>query len=144
MAQHHDFAILCFSEDPDSVRFKTFTELRGFGVLSFDASIPEITAAIGAVKNGLAVVPMHNGAKLVNQKTASNDHNETESMSLTPREDQVLKLLAGGLLNKEIAAMLGISENTVKYHITSIFGKLGVSNRTEAVLAGIRLGFLEL
>src|SRR2546421_277118 len=59
---------------------------------------------------------------------------------LTPREMEVLEMLAEALANKMIARRLGISEHTVKFHIASIFGKLGASTRTEAVTIGIRQG----
>jgi DNA-binding NarL/FixJ family response regulator len=63
---------------------------------------------------------------------------------LTPRETQVLMLLADGLSNKAIAARLGVSDETVKFHLTSIFGKLGASNRTDAVRQAIRRGLVPL
>jgi DNA-binding NarL/FixJ family response regulator len=61
---------------------------------------------------------------------------------LTPREHQVLELLAEGLPNKMIAARLGISDQTAKFHVASICGKLGASNRTEAVRIALRRGLL--
>jgi ATP/maltotriose-dependent transcriptional regulator MalT len=64
--------------------------------------------------------------------------------SLTTREHDVLALVADGLSNREIAHALAISEHTVKFHLASIFGKLGVSTRTEAVQRGVRLGVLEI
>jgi ATP/maltotriose-dependent transcriptional regulator MalT len=63
---------------------------------------------------------------------------------LTPRERDVLVLVADGLPNRDIAAALAISEHTVKFHLASIFGKLGVSTRTEAVQRGLRLGVIEI
>ena len=64
--------------------------------------------------------------------------------ALTVREHDVLALVADGLPNREIARSLGISEHTVKFHLASIFGKLGVSTRTEAVQRGLRLGVIEI
>lgn len=64
--------------------------------------------------------------------------------SLTVREHDVLALVADGLPNREIASALGISEHTVKFHLASIFGKLAVSTRTEAVQRGLRLGVIEI
>jgi RNA polymerase sigma factor (sigma-70 family) len=61
---------------------------------------------------------------------------------LTYRERQVLKLLAEGQTNKEISAMTGISESTVKTHVASIIEKLGVKSRTEAALIAEKRGFL--
>ena len=64
--------------------------------------------------------------------------------ALTAREHDVLALLADGLSNRDIAARLDISEHTVKFHLASIFGKLGASTRTEAVQRGLRLGVIEI
>lgn len=64
--------------------------------------------------------------------------------ALTVREHEVLSLVADGLPNREIAGALGISEHTVKFHLASIFGKLAVSTRTEAVQRGLRLGVIAI
>ena len=63
---------------------------------------------------------------------------------LTPREIQVLELLAEGLPNKAIAARLGISDQTVKFHVASIYGKLNAVNRTDAVRRAVRRGLISL
>ena len=63
---------------------------------------------------------------------------------LTPRELDVLELLAQGLPNKAIAASLGISDQTVKFHVATICGKLGASNRTDAARRALRLGLIPL
>ena len=67
-----------------------------------------------------------------------------EGVALTPRELDVLRLVAQGLGNKEIAAELVLSTHTVKYHLASVLAKLGVRSRTEAVSRGIRTGLLPL
>ena len=64
--------------------------------------------------------------------------------SLTTREQDVLALVADGRSNREVAHQLAISEHTVKFHLASIFGKLGVSTRTEAVQKGVRLGVIQI
>jgi DNA-binding CsgD family transcriptional regulator len=64
--------------------------------------------------------------------------------SLTPREFEVLRLVAEGLHNRDIAVRLGVTEHTVKFHLGAIFGKLGASTRTEAVQKGLRLGVIEI
>jgi DNA-binding NarL/FixJ family response regulator len=64
--------------------------------------------------------------------------------TLTARESAVLDLLAQGLSNKAIAARLGISDQTVKFHVSSIAGKLGASNRTDAVRRAVRRGLVAL
>lgn len=63
---------------------------------------------------------------------------------LTKREIEVLQLLAEGLPNKSIADRLGISDQTVKFHVASIFSKLGASNRTEAVRLGLKRGMIDV
>jgi DNA-binding NarL/FixJ family response regulator len=64
--------------------------------------------------------------------------------TLTAREVQVLSLVSDGLPNKAIAARLGVSDETVKFHLTSIFGKLGAANRTDAVRRALRRGLVPL
>jgi DNA-binding NarL/FixJ family response regulator len=72
-------------------------------------------------------------------------HEETIPVeTLTARETQVLELLAEGLSNKAIAGRLGISDQTVKFHVASIGGKLGAANRTEAVRLAVRRGLIAL
>ena len=66
------------------------------------------------------------------------------SEEITSRESEVLRMLAEGLVNKDIATRLGISEHTIKFHISSILDKLGASTRTEAVTLGIRLGLIPI
>jgi NarL family two-component system response regulator YdfI len=68
----------------------------------------------------------------------------TRPDELTPREIEVLRMLAEGLGNREMASRLGISDHTVKFHISSILDKLGASTRTEAVTMGIRMGIILL
>ena len=63
---------------------------------------------------------------------------------LTPREREVLEWLAEGLTNRAIAARLGISDHTVKFHVASIYGKLGVSTRAEAIRRGLRRGLITI
>ena len=69
---------------------------------------------------------------------------EVKLEDLTDRELQVLQRLAEGLANKQISVLLGISEHTVKFHVSSIFSKLGVANRTEAVRLGLQKGLVSL
>lgn len=104
-----------------------------------------IVAAVGAAAAGLAVLT----PSLVNSLHAGSfapadlRHDSTAD-TLTPREVEVLGMLAEGAGNKAIAYHLGISEHTVKFHVASIFAKLGVSSRTEAVTAGLRRGLIML
>jgi DNA-binding NarL/FixJ family response regulator len=72
------------------------------------------------------------------------DDEETFDEPLTPREIDVLERLAEGLSNKAIAARLGISDQTVKFHVASIYAKLGAANRADAVRRALRRGLLSL
>src|SRR5262252_4959667 len=85
---------------------------------------------------------------VANREMASADRGGGDSFAveeaLTPREVQVLELLAEGLANKAIAERLGISDQTVKFHVASISGKLGAVNRTDAVRRAVRRGLITL
>lgn len=107
-----------------------------WGVLPSDASAEELTAAVHALSQGLIV-----GTSTLLFES------ESEPLShgpLTDRESEVLGLLSKGLANKQIAVTLGISEHTVKFHVSSIYTKLNVTNRTEAVREGLRGGWIAL
>ncbi len=115
-------------------------------VLPRNSSATEIIAAIEAVAAGLFVFHPAD----VDAVPAARPR-EPESAGapgaglvepLTPREIEVLRRLAEGLGNKEIAARLNISEHTAKFHVASIMGKLGATSRTEAVTLGIRHGLV--
>ena len=126
---------------------------RPLGWLSLDAPPAEIAAAIRALHAGLTVLdPVYfshtytHGHSLpdgsASLSSVAEDIHGFDFEPLTPRETDVLELLAQGLANKEIARRLIISEHTVKYHISSIYSKFGVNNRTEAVRQGIRAGLV--
>jgi DNA-binding NarL/FixJ family response regulator len=112
-------------------------------ILPREATSEEIVATIQASVVGLVV--LHPDAlHSVLSPIPSGDQPELESSDqiLTPREIEVLRMIAEGLGNKEIAFKLRISDHTVKFHISSIFVKLGASSRTEAVTIGIRKGLI--
>ncbi len=108
-------------------------------LLSRDASPEALAAAAVALSHGLQVTdPALAGVSAVATP-------EPGSASLlTPREHDVLKLLAEGLPNKGVASRLEVSEHTVKFHVNSIMGKLNAQSRTEAVTLATRLGLLPL
>lgn len=114
------------------------------GMLPDDIEAEQLVSALDAVTAGLIVVhPSEVAALLPAARSASRALAELAE-PLTPRELEVLQMLAGGLANKEIAARLAISDHTVKFHVASILGKLGASSRTEAVSIGIRRGLVLL
>jgi two-component system, NarL family, response regulator YdfI len=119
--------------------------LRGGGraVLPRQASAAEIIAAVESVASGLVVI--HPDSLEALQPAVFGGEragNAISPQTLTPRETEVLCMIADGLGNKIIAARLGISTHTVKFHIASIFAKLKAGSRTEAVTIGIRQGLL--
>ena len=106
-------------------------------VLPRHATPQQVLAGIEAAAAGLVVLqPGDIDGLLVNPRPAG------LSEPLTPREIEVLGLLAEGQSNKSIAYRMGISEHTVKFHVTSIMAKLNASSRTEAVTLGIRQGLI--
>jgi DNA-binding CsgD family transcriptional regulator len=92
----------------------------------------------------LEIVDRIDDAEAVLALPPSPDDHDPPIEALTPREHEVLALLADGISNRDIATRLNISEHTVKFHLASIFGKLGVSTRTEAVQRGLRLGVIDI
>ena len=112
------------------------------GLLLRDGASAQLAAALQAVAQGLVVVdPALTDALPVSRAAAEQALILDE---LTPRETEVLHLLAQGAANKEIARRLAISENTVKYHVNAILGKLGAQSRTEAVVRATRAGLILL
>jgi len=111
------------------------------GVLPATATASQIAAAVVAAAVGLTVL---SPTEMESQIPPQPKEKDLEALpeSLTPRETEVLQLLADGLGNKQIAARLQLSEHTVKFHVASIFGKLGAASRTEAVTLGIRRGLV--
>jgi DNA-binding NarL/FixJ family response regulator len=105
------------------------------GVLPLEASADQIEIALQAAAMGLGVFSPHQ----LDAQAAPR-----VSTALTARETEVLRMIAEGLANKEIAWRLGISEHTVKFHVSSLLGKLGAGSRTEAIGAGIRQGVIML
>jgi DNA-binding NarL/FixJ family response regulator len=89
-----------------------------------------------------AILAIHRGLKHIAPQAASALVERVGSSDLTAREQQVLEAMASGQPNKEIAARLGISEATVKAHVTSILDKLGVTDRTQAVTCALRRGLI--
>jgi DNA-binding NarL/FixJ family response regulator len=118
---------------------------RAWGILPQDADAPEIIAAIRALGEGLIVgSPLLLKPLTSRQSVLEVSQPEPLAEPLTERERQVLQRIAQGLANKQIAAALGISEHTVKFHLSSIYTKLGATNRTEAVRLGTLQGIIVL
>ena len=131
-----DLPLVILSATPDSWTFNQIVRAERGAILTRDASAEQIVHSVKAAAAGLLVFD--------SPSVPRPDAGEEISAELTPREIQVLQLLAEGLVNRDIAERLNISEHTIKFHIGSILGKLQASSRTEAVTRGLRSGLIEL
>jgi two-component system, NarL family, nitrate/nitrite response regulator NarL len=116
------------------------------GLLWRNATAEQMVAAAQAINQGLAVLDADLVYKLLPDEETLGAAAGLEALSepLTPREHEVLQLLAEGLTNKAIAQQLAVSEHTVKFHVTAIMNKLDAQSRTEAVVRATRLGLFIL
>ena len=123
---------------------RLFAALRAgaSGYLLKDMLAPRLIEAVRAAARGESVLASRVVGKVIAEFARLPARKTPEGIALSPREGEVLRLLARGAVNKEIAATLGISEGTVKNHLTSLFTKLGVSHRTQAALRARELGLL--
>lgn len=139
-------ALLLITDDADAGRLVADVPAYAWGLLPTDTSAEELVAAICALDEGLvAGAPALMQALVSPLLTGALDiERDTLAEPLTDREMEVLQLVAQGLANRQIAEELYISEHTVKFHISSIYGKLGAGNRAEAVTLGIRQGLITL
>lgn len=110
------------------------------GVLPRRADADQLAAAVTALAAGLVVLAPGLAAALSADAQAA----DAAISDLTPRELEVLWLVAEGLTNKAIAQRLAISDHTVKFHVNAILGKLGAQSRTDAVVRATRLGLIAL
>jgi len=133
-------ALVLLSDDEQAVSKLRALPLRGWGVVPPDAPPEELAAAVAAAAQGLIVVPKPLTGRLLREPAAVEELSEP----LTAREREVLELLSQGYSNRLIAGELHISEHTVKFHISSLYAKLAVNNRAEAVSQGARRGLISL
>lgn len=134
--------ILTTFDDDDLVLTGIRNGARGY--LLKDVSLEELVGAIRTVAAGGSIVKPAVTERLL--KGLQNLHTEFSALDrpdpLTDRETEILRLMAGGYSNKEIASSLGVAEGTVKNHVSNILSKLGVRDRTRAVLKAFELGFI--
>ena len=145
LPENVSYAVLFLVDEIDSLRGVVNLSNVAWGALFTDASEDEVAAAVRAVGEGLWVgAPslMRGLIRLNGRRELSDEDSLIEA--LTAREQEVLQLMAQGLANKQIALSLGISDHTVKFHLSSLYSKLGSSSRTEAVKRGIELGLISL
>ncbi|MCC5627428.1 response regulator transcription factor [Nostoc sphaeroides CHAB 2801] len=138
--QQYPLGMIVIVEELDSIDLETGLRSGIRGILPSTSTESEIVAAVEAIASGLVVLhPDAIELLSIREKVVANP-----VQTLTPREIEVLGMLGSGLGNKAIAKGLHISEHTVKFHLSSIFQKLSVSSRTEAVAVGVRLGLIML
>jgi DNA-binding NarL/FixJ family response regulator len=132
---------------PDEEQVVETWSIGARGLLLRDVTGERLSAAITAVVNGLAVVETSLSNTLLPAGQRGGPAPLGEALAheeVTPRELEVLQLLAEGLANKAIARRLDISEHTVKFHVNAIMSKLGAQSRTAAVVQATRLGLILL
>jgi len=143
-------AVLVLTAYDDDQYIFAFLEVGAAGYLLKDVSRDDLVRAIRAVHAGESVLHPAVARKVINyfaRQTAKrrvDEYEESVLDSLTNREMEVLKLAAKGMTNREIASALTISVRTVQVHLSSVFSKLGVGSRIEAVLYALRKGWLAL
>jgi len=138
-------AMVLLAEVSDARSISRLLRNRVCAILSRESDPDDVISAIYATHDGLVLL----SAPAAESLAAVYDDRALEvetglSEEITSRETDVLRMLAEGLVNKDIATRLGISEHTVKFHISSILDKLGASTRTEAVTLGIRRGLIPI
>ncbi|MBZ0275691.1 MAG: response regulator transcription factor [Anaerolineae bacterium] len=140
---HSPVRTIVFTAFDTDERILAAVEAGVQGYLLKGAPREEIFNAIRVVHAGGSLLQPIVALKLLRQVSGESQKEENLE-SLTPREQDVLRLLAQGLQNKEIAAELVITERTVKFYVSSILGKLGAGNRTEAVTIAVQRGLVKL
>jgi DNA-binding NarL/FixJ family response regulator len=140
VAEDGSQALVLLSEGDHAASRIRSLPLRGWGLVLPDAQPEELAAAVAAAAQGLIVLSRPLNERLLQEPAAVEELSEP----LTSREREVLELLGQGLSNKLIASELHISEHTVKFHLSSLYAKLGVNNRAEAVSQGARHGLISL
>lgn len=140
-----EVAIALLVAPTESYSATTLLPLGVKAILPLDVTADELILTVEAISAGLIVLHPDVSDALLHELPSSSGSElppDLVDTPLTPRELELLQLLATGLGNKAIARQMNISEHTVKFHISSIFCKLNASSRTEAVMLGMRLGLI--
>jgi DNA-binding NarL/FixJ family response regulator len=132
--------VLVLTSFSDHARILAAIDAGAVGYLLKDADPAELIDGVRAVARGESPLDPRAARHLLRPRSAPSDQPVDHPVDLSPRETQVLRLVVEGLLNKQIAQRLGISERTVKAHLTSIFQRTGVADRTQAALWAQRHG----
>jgi DNA-binding NarL/FixJ family response regulator len=135
-----DTQVVILTSFSDRDRIVGALDAGAVGYLLKDAEPDEILAGIRAAARGESPLHPRAARELLVSRSDPNQIREVGTADLTPREIEVLVLVREGMANKQIARRLGISERTVKAHLTSCFQRIGVSDRTQAALWAARNG----
>jgi DNA-binding NarL/FixJ family response regulator len=144
-AQHPDVAVLILTAYDDDPYVFALLQAGASGYILKTADSGDLVQAVRAVYRGESALDPRVAQKVVQQLTTGRPlgaHAAVEG--LTEREIEVLRLVARGLTNKAVGQELGISDRTVQGHLANIYGKLGVSSRTEAVTEALRQGWITI
>jgi NarL family two-component system response regulator YdfI len=137
-------ALLLVHPDPREIDSLVRLPMRAWGILDPEATQAELFVSIQALNEGLNVAnPLWFRETFMRSKAASNGIDHLVE-PLTGREVEILQLMATGLTNKQIGGKLHISAHTVKFHVSTIYGKLGTTNRVETVNFGLKKGLIVL
>jgi two-component system nitrate/nitrite response regulator NarL len=137
--EHHAVWIL---DEREEVMHALSNGARGVVLRGIDAR--SLASALRSVAHGFLVIDPRLDHTFASGANAATERAPVERGPLTQRESEVLHLLAQGLTNKEIAAELGVSAHTAKFHVNGILEKLGAMTRTEAVTIAVRSGLVHL
>jgi DNA-binding NarL/FixJ family response regulator len=131
--------ILVDSYEPDQV--VSLLQAGAIGIIARDGRVADLVSALTAVARGEMVLPADVALQAISRLAHGRPEPDSSVESLSEREKEVVSLLAQGLTNKEIAQSLFLSVRTIEAHLRTIYGKLGVSSRTEAALWAVKSGF---
>ncbi len=140
-AEQPDLKALVFTASQTDDRIVGAIQAGAQGYLLKGAAREELFNAVRVIARGGSLLSPEIATRLMER--VSNPQSPTTE-TLTPREQEVLQLLARGLQNKEIAAQLGIRERTAKFHVSTILSKLHATNRVEAVRTAVQEGLITL
>jgi len=139
-----DIAILILTAYDDDEYVLGLLDAGAAGYMLKSARGRDLAGAIRAIKSGESVLHPNIIAKLLKRATVAPVKEHKTSELLSDRESEVLRLVALGMSNKEIADRLSLSQRTIKAHLTNTFNKLNVASRSEAIVKGLQWGLVTL
>jgi DNA-binding NarL/FixJ family response regulator len=131
-----DTPAVLLAAEPGAAMVRSAARMKIYSVLPMEVTTPQLVAAISATVAGFAVT--------LPRSPSGPEESIPGSEHLTAREVEVLRLMARGHRNKQLAALLKISEHTAKFHVSSVMAKLGARTRTEAVTIGVMRGLVAI